>query len=124
MGGRRYHGFDCLCDAHYHEERPGPIRYNRSSSPSAGETMSLVATIFQSAVALAKSDEEKMLLPQLATAMQNIASNPLAANIVAQGNLLLVEAMSDQLKVGQDVLQSIANAVSNAAVAAVPAKTP
>lgn len=85
--------------------------------------MSLVATIFQSAVALAKSDEEKMLLPQLATALQNIASNPLAANIVAQGNLLLVEAMSDQLKVGQDVLQSIANAVSNAAVAAVPAKT-
>lgn len=84
--------------------------------------MSVLGNLFDSVIALVKSEEEKLLLPQLATALQNIAGNPTLANAVAQGNLLLVEAIADQVKIGQDALVALANSVSNAAVAAVPPK--
>lgn len=82
--------------------------------------MSALSEIFSSVVALVKSEEEKTLLPQLATAIENIAANPTMPNVVAQGNLLLTEAIADQTKIGQDALKALADAVSNAAVAAVP----
>lgn len=82
--------------------------------------MSALSQAFDSVIALVKSEEEKAILPQLATAIQNIASNPTLANAVAQGNLLLTEVIADQGKIAQDALKQLAEAVSNAAVAAVP----
>ena len=38
--------------------------------------MSALSQAFDSVIALIKSEEEKMLLPQLATAIQNVAANP------------------------------------------------
>jgi hypothetical protein len=84
--------------------------------------MSALSQAFDSVIALIKSEEEKMLLPQLATAIQNVAANPTLINAVAQGNLLLTEAIADQSKIGQDALKQLAESVSNAAVAAVPPK--
>ena len=85
--------------------------------------MSALSQAFDSVIALIKSEEEQAVLPQLATAIQNIASNPTLINAVAQGNLLLTEIIADQGKIGQDALKQFAEAVSNAAVAAVPPKT-
>ena len=82
--------------------------------------MSALSQAFDSVVALVKAEEEKAVLPQLATAIQNIAANPTLANAVAQGNLLLTEVIADQGKIAQDALKQLAEAVSNAAVAAVP----
>lgn len=86
--------------------------------------MSALSQAFDAVVALVKSEEEKALLPQLATALQNVAANPTLVNAVAQGNLLLTEVIADQSKIGQDALKQLAESVSNAAVAAVPAKAP
>lgn len=82
--------------------------------------MSALSQAFDAVVALVKSEEEKAVLPQLATALTNIASNPTLVNAVAQGNLLLTEVISDQTKIAQDALKQLAESVSNAAVAAVP----
>jgi len=84
--------------------------------------MSALSSAFDSVIALVKSEEEAKLLPYLATAVQNIASNPTLVNAVAQGNLLLTEVISAQAQIGQDALKALAEAVSNAAVAAVPQK--
>lgn len=86
--------------------------------------MSALSQAFDAVVALVKSEEEKALLPQLATALTNVAANPTLVNAVAQGNLLLTEVIADQSKIGQDALKQLAESVSNAAVAAVPAKAP
>lgn len=86
--------------------------------------MSALSQAFDAVVALVKNEEEKALLPQLATVMQNVAANPTLVNAVAQGNLLLTEVIADQSKIGQDALKQLAESVSNAAVAAVPAKAP
>lgn len=86
--------------------------------------MSALSQAFDSVIALVKSEEEKAVLPQLATAIQNIASNPTLINAIAQGNLLLTEIISDQGKIAQDALKQLAESVSNAAVAAVPPVTP
>jgi len=86
--------------------------------------MSALSQAFDSVIALVKSEEEQAVLPQLATAIQNIAANPTLANAVAQGNLLLTEVIADQGKIGQDALKQLAEAVSNAAVAAVPPVVP
>lgn len=83
--------------------------------------MSALSQAFDAIVALVKSEEEKIFLPQLATVMQNVASNPTLANAAAEGNLLLVEFIADQSKIGQDALKQLAESVSNAASAAVPA---
>lgn len=82
--------------------------------------MSALSQAFDAVIALVKSEEEKAVLPQLATALQNIAANPTLINAVAQGNLLLTEVIADQGKIAQDALKQLAESVSNAAVAAVP----
>jgi len=82
--------------------------------------MSALSQAFDAVIALVKSEEEKIVLPQLATALQNIAANPTMVNAVAQGNLLLTEVIADETKIGQDALKQFAESVSNAAVAAVP----
>ncbi|MGH8260468.1 MAG: hypothetical protein ACREUG_12350 [Steroidobacteraceae bacterium] len=82
--------------------------------------MSALSAAFDAVVALVKSEEERALLPQLATALENIAGNPTMPNAIAQGNLLLTEVIADQTKIGQDALKQLAESVSNAAVAAVP----
>jgi hypothetical protein len=86
--------------------------------------MSALSQAFDAVVALVKSEEEKIVLPQLATALQNIAANPTMINVVAQGNLLLTEVIADEMKIGQDALKQFAESVSNAAVAAVPPVAP
>jgi len=86
--------------------------------------MSALSLAFDAVVTLVKSEEEQKLLPLLATALQNIASNPTLVNASAQGTLLLAEVISTQTGIAQDALKALANSVSNAAVAAVPAKTP
>lgn len=78
--------------------------------------MSALSQAFASVVALVKAEEEKLVLPQLAVAIQNIASNPTLINAAAQGTLLLNEVIATEIKIGQDALKQLAEAVSNAAV--------
>lgn len=80
--------------------------------------MSALSQAFASVAALVKSEEERLVLPQLATAIQNIAANPTLVNVVAQGNLLLTEVISSEIKIGQDALKQLAESISNAAVEA------
>lgn len=82
--------------------------------------------IFSQLVAAAKADEEKALLPLIATAATNLAVNPTAVNFVAQGSLLLSGAVAAQPGIGQDVLKDLATAVNTelqSLIAAQPATT-
>lgn len=89
-------------------------------------TMSGIDTFFSGLWNTIKTDEEKALLPALATLANNVSLNPTVVNFVAQGNEFLATALAAQGAIETDVLKSIASTLAAAAQSVVtpPASAP
>lgn len=79
--------------------------------------MSVLGSVVQSLVAVAKADFGAKVLPLIATAAQNMASNPTALNIAAQLTVLNAGILGAAPSLIQDELKALADAISNAVVA-------
>ena len=85
--------------------------------------------IFQDLLTLIKTEEGQKALPILASSLTNLAGNPTAANLVAQGAASLSAVIAAEISIGQDALKKLAADVSAVAAAQVapataPAATP
>lgn len=69
--------------------------------------MSLLTDLFAAQLAVLKSDVAKTLVPQIQTAVNNIASNPTALNVVAQADYIVASAVADAPGILQDELKAL-----------------
>jgi len=74
-----------------------------------------LAQLFQQLLAIAKTDELKVILPALAAFFSSIASNPNGINVTAALAKLQVDVMAAQPGIAQDILQQVAAVVNQAA---------
>lgn len=80
--------------------------------------------IFQDLLTLIKTEEGQKALPILASSLTNLAGNPTAANLVAQGAASLSAVIAAEISIGQDALKKLAADVSAVAAAQVQAPAP
>lgn len=74
--------------------------------------MSLLTDLFDAQLAVLKSDLKADLVPVIQQANNLIASNPTVLNLVAQAQKVVVEAMAEGPKVGQDEIKALATWVN------------
>lgn len=79
-----------------------------------------LGSVFKELLAAAKADEGKALLPLIANTATSLATNPTAANGVAQGAKLLADAVAAQPNIGQDILKDLAAIISTETTALTP----
>lgn len=71
--------------------------------------------IFDAALAIAKADTQKALLPALATFFTSVAANPSAVNIAVQATKLNADLLAALPGIEQAVLAQIAASLNTAA---------
>jgi hypothetical protein len=74
--------------------------------------MSLLTDLFDAQLAVLKSDIAKDLIPQIQTAVNNIASNPTLLNVVAQADVIAAAAIGAAPGILQDELKALAGWVN------------
>jgi len=74
--------------------------------------MSLLTDLFDAQLAVLKSDFKTDLVPAIQQANNLIAANPTVLNLVAQAQKVLVDAMAEGPKVGQDEIKALATWVN------------
>ncbi len=74
--------------------------------------MSGIGSFFSNLWTTIKTDEEKALLPALATAVNSVAANPTEINLIAQGNALLAAAIAAQPAIAQSLIGELAQNIN------------
>lgn len=70
--------------------------------------MSLLTDLFDSQLAILKSDFAADIVPAIQKANNLIAANPTVLNVIAQASSILVSAESELPKLGQDEIKALA----------------
>lgn len=75
--------------------------------------MSILTDLFDAQLAVLESDVAKDLVPVIQKAVNSMAANPTALNVVAQAELVVISAKAELPKLAQDEIQALATWVNN-----------